>query len=56
MTIELRHQQDGTQLELTHERLPDEQSVGNFQDGWQSIVEKFTVHLHALAEAEENER
>mgnify|MGYP001196260497 FL=1 len=56
MTVELRAQQDGTQLELTHERLPDEESVADFQGGWQSIIEKFAVHVHAPAAAERNRR
>jgi len=56
VTVELLPQQDGTQLELTHERLPDEESVANFQGGWQSVVEKFAMHLHAPAEAESNRR
>ena len=56
MTVGLYPQQDGTQLELTHERLPDEESVADFQGGWQRIIEKFAVHVHAPEAAERNRR
>ena len=56
MPVELHPQQEGTQLELTHARLPDEESVANFQGGWPSIIEKFAVHVHAPAETESNRR
>lgn len=45
VTLDLRPQGEGTELTLTHERLPDADSAGKHEWGWTSIVTKLTGYL-----------
>jgi uncharacterized protein YndB with AHSA1/START domain len=47
VTVELFPRGEGTELVLTHERLPDELSARKHDGGWQSIVEKLGMYLGA---------
>ena len=38
-------QEDGTLLEITRERLPDEEAVASYQGGRLSVIEQFEDHL-----------
>jgi uncharacterized protein YndB with AHSA1/START domain len=41
VTVEFRDHPDGTELRLTHEKLPSEQSRDNHTYGWNSALDKF---------------
>ncbi len=45
VTIELSEHPDGTELVLTHERLPDTEAVRRHTAGWTSILEKLAARL-----------
>jgi glutathione S-transferase len=45
VTIELHEHPDGTELVLTHERLPTADQVTRHTTGWTSIVEKLAARL-----------
>lgn len=45
VTVNLRPSGDGTELELIHERLPDERSARRHRSGWSSIAEKLEAAL-----------
>ena len=47
VTVDMTPQEDGTLLEVTHERLPDEEAVASYQGGWQSVVDQFEAYLRA---------
>lgn len=40
VTVELKDHDSGTELRLTHERLPTEQSRDNHTEGWSGALEK----------------
>jgi uncharacterized protein YndB with AHSA1/START domain len=45
VTVELYPRGNKTELVLTHERLPDANSAGKHESGWQDVVRKLTVYL-----------
>lgn len=45
VTVMLRPSGEGTELELLHERLPDEGSARRHHEGWADIAEKLEVAL-----------
>jgi uncharacterized protein YndB with AHSA1/START domain len=45
VTVELRPVGDETEIALIHERLPDEPSRKQHDDGWTAIVESLGAHL-----------
>ena len=45
VTVELADSEDGTELHLTHEKLPNEQSRDGHSGGWNSALNKLEVFL-----------
>lgn len=45
VTVEFHPHSEATELVLTHERLPDEQTAERHNRGWQSITAKLADHL-----------
>ncbi len=41
VTVEFHERSDGTEIVLTHEGLPSEESRSGHKDGWASILERF---------------
>lgn len=52
VTVELSDHDGGTELVLTHERLPDETAAERHEGGWGSIVQKLAEALEAGATAD----
>ena len=45
MTFRLEPIDGGTELTLTHERLPDEQARASHEAGWNGLLDKLPVFL-----------
>jgi uncharacterized protein YndB with AHSA1/START domain len=49
VTIELRELDDGTELLLRHETLPDSESRARHAGGWETILDKLAVWVSSAA-------
>ena len=45
VTVEFSDREDGTELRLTHEKLPSEVSRDDHKQGWESVVDKLEKFL-----------
>jgi len=50
VTVELHPRGNKTELVLTHEQLPDANSAGKHEEGWQDVVRKLAVYLGTAKE------